>query len=263
MKICVKTETHSEGKYLVVRRDGTIPLWPHFVLGGDDPSSPAALRAYAGEAERRGFDKEYVQSIRELADDFVLRKGKGDPDAPPHRVDNPAILALMRRKKTFDETLSQLRDRGADESTVYFYEREFYCLSNFSAFRVVYQDVDFDTAESAYHYQKFRGAKEIQDKILAARSAHDAFKIAQENEASIHEGWNLIRVNTMAQILVAKASQHEYVRRKLIETGDRKLVENSWRDGFWGVGEDGKGENVLGRIWMDIRTAGFGFKTFS
>ena len=26
-----------EGKFLVTRRDGTIPKWPHFVLGGRDP----------------------------------------------------------------------------------------------------------------------------------------------------------------------------------------------------------------------------------
>ena len=47
--------------------------------------------------------------------------------------------------------------------------------------------------------------------------------------------------------------QHEYVRRKLLETGRRDLVEDSWRDGFWGWGEDRVGKNMLGRLWMDIR----------
>jgi hypothetical protein len=35
MKVWVKTEIAPEGKYLVVRRDGTIPSWPHFVLVPD------------------------------------------------------------------------------------------------------------------------------------------------------------------------------------------------------------------------------------
>lgn len=30
-------------KFLVLRRDGTIPDWPWFVLGGEDPMAPGAL----------------------------------------------------------------------------------------------------------------------------------------------------------------------------------------------------------------------------
>ena len=67
MKIWAKTEEFKEGKYLVVRRDGTIPSWPHFVLGGDDENAPAALRAYADSAERNKLDPDYVASVRELA----------------------------------------------------------------------------------------------------------------------------------------------------------------------------------------------------
>jgi hypothetical protein len=105
MKIWAKTKEFQEGKYLVVRRDGTIPHWPHFVIGGDDPNASAALRAYADEAEKNKLDPEYVASIRELADDFEARvkaiasgemQGKADPDAPPHRKDNPAIIEMMR-----------------------------------------------------------------------------------------------------------------------------------------------------------------------
>lgn len=97
MKIWRKTEAYSEGKYLVVRRDGTVPDWPHFVLGGDDPCVPAALRTYADEAAKQGYDPEYVQSIREQADEFETRTGgKADPDSGPHRTDNPAVIAMMR-----------------------------------------------------------------------------------------------------------------------------------------------------------------------
>jgi hypothetical protein len=67
------------------------------VLGGNDPSTPAALRAYADDAEPRELDPEYIASIRELAEDFAKRdNGEADPDAGPHRKDNPAIIKLMR-----------------------------------------------------------------------------------------------------------------------------------------------------------------------
>ncbi len=99
MKIWVKSEEASEGKFLVVRRDGSKPAWPHFVLGARDPAAPVALRAYATECERLGLDAEYVESLRELATDFeeyLKQEGPGDPEAPPHRVDDPDVIAAMR-----------------------------------------------------------------------------------------------------------------------------------------------------------------------
>lgn len=87
-----------EGKFLVVRRDGSIPAWPHFVLGARDPAAPAALRAYADAADAHGMDAEFAQSVREIADEFEVyraREGRGDPDAPPHRHDNGAVVDLM------------------------------------------------------------------------------------------------------------------------------------------------------------------------
>lgn len=91
-----------EGKYLVLRRDGSVPMWPFMVFGAKDPAAPTALRAYADEAERLGFDQQYVSDVRRLADEFTAylkAMGTGDPDAPPHRKDDPAVIAKMRQGK--------------------------------------------------------------------------------------------------------------------------------------------------------------------
>jgi hypothetical protein len=99
MKIWAKTDEFKEGKFLVVRRDGSVPHWPHFVLGARDMASPIALRAYADAAEKMGYDPEYVASIRELAEDFVAyctKEGTGDPEAAPHRTDNHDVIEAMR-----------------------------------------------------------------------------------------------------------------------------------------------------------------------
>lgn len=100
MKVWAKTDGEvREGKFLVVRRDGSIPCWPHFVMGGRDPAVPAALRAYAAEGERLGYDPAFVNSVRELADDYDAyraREGNGDADAGPHRKDDPEVIAIMR-----------------------------------------------------------------------------------------------------------------------------------------------------------------------
>lgn len=86
-------------KFLAVRRDGTVPDWPYLVIGARDPAAPAALRAYADEAERLGMDPEYVNDIRGQAGDFERYRrehGDGDPDAPAHRPDDPETVTRIR-----------------------------------------------------------------------------------------------------------------------------------------------------------------------
>jgi ribA/ribD-fused uncharacterized protein len=140
------------------------------------------------------------------------------------------------------------------DERVCFYENEFYPLSNFSAFTLQWCGYRFDTSEAAYHWMKFSDARpEIQEAIRMAPSAHEAFKLAEQYRSEVRRDWYTIRHDVMRKILRAKVEQHEYVRRKLLETGDRLLVENSWRDGFWGEGDDGRGLNWLGRLWMEIR----------
>lgn len=148
---------------------------------------------------------------------------------------------------------------------VRFYEHDFYILSNFSAFRLQWRGLNFDTSEAAYHWERFATgqggrspaigamANRIADQIRFAPSAHEAFKLAQENKSLQREDWDEVKVPTMRQVLFAKARQHEYVRRKLLATDWRELVEDSWRDDFWGWGENQDGKNWLGKLWMQVR----------
>lgn len=89
-----------EGKYpIVLRRDGSPVTTPYMVLLMRDPCFAAAMTAYADEAERRGFDPQYVADIREMvatAPDVLAALGPGDPDAPRHRTDDPVTLAWAR-----------------------------------------------------------------------------------------------------------------------------------------------------------------------
>ena len=53
--------------------------------------------------------------------------------------------------------------------------------------------------------------------------------------------------------LYAKFTQHEHLRKLLLETGDRKLIEHTSRDSYWGDGGDGSGQNKLGKLLMKLR----------
>ena len=161
-----------------------------------------------------------------------------------------AALAIDR----LEQELQSLR---VDVQSIDIYEREFYPLSNFSAFKVQWGDTLWDTSEHAYQASKFKRVKHgtwIRRQIRTALSAHDAFKVAEQYRDARRSDWDLVKVQIMRAILRSKAQQHEYVRRKLLETGDRQIIEKSWRDDYWGWGPNRDGANMLGKLWMEIRT---------
>lgn len=136
---------------------------------------------------------------------------------------------------------------------VLFYERRFYCFSNFSSFQVDIWDKTWMTSEHAYQAQKFITRADIQEKIQSARSAHDAKVIAREHAFFKHGGWEKEKLEVMEDVCRAKLEQHEFIQESLRQTGDRKIIEDSPEDAFWGWGPDQKGENHLGKIWMKLR----------
>ena len=139
------------------------------------------------------------------------------------------------------------------DTQIFFYEQDFYILSNFSAFGIWWKGHFFATSEAAYQWEKFSEHGDIQHYILYASSAHQAFKLAEGNKDKVRSDWDVVKVGIMWEILHAKVKQHEYVFRKLLATGDRELIEDSWRDDFWGWGPNRDGQNMLGKLWMEIR----------
>ncbi len=147
---------------------------------------------------------------------------------------------------------------------ILFYEGKWYFLSNFSAFAVELDGRVWMTAEHAYQAAKFRFTNRdwIIREIYEARSAHSAKQTARRYAEYVHPGWGKehpsigvrsAKLLNMEHILRAKIKQHEYVRRKLLETGVVELIEDSPTDAFWGRGPDWKGKNELGKLWMKLR----------
>lgn len=103
------------GKFLVLRRDGTVPDWSWFVLGAADPHAPDALIGYADSIldkedispEMESYALDINSTAAAFAKERMERKAaklkKGDPEAGPHRKDCPLIIALMKGEVTFEE----------------------------------------------------------------------------------------------------------------------------------------------------------------
>ena len=153
--------------------------------------------------------------------------------------------------------LEQYRDPWLGEkfeSVIGFYPREFYCLDNFSSFKVEYKGYVYASLEEAYQSAMFlTTAPEVAEKIKLCFSAHEAQKIAFENKSKQRSDWDEVKLEIMGDLVRLKVAQNPYVKKKLLETGEYLIVEDSPKDSFWGWGKDRNGQNNLGKIWMEVR----------
>ena len=109
------------------------------------------------------------------------------------------------------------------------------------------------TSEHYFQAQKFVGNSALQERIRTAPSARAAFDLARANSASVRSDWDTARFDAMMKALRAKFEQHPALRRMLLSTGTKKLVENAGaNDKFWGAG-DGSGNNLLGQMLEHVR----------
>ena len=153
--------------------------------------------------------------------------------------------------------LEKYRDKWLAEKVdefIGFYTREFFCLDNFSAFKFNYKDKLYSTVEHAYQSLKFKDtAPEIEEEIIDCNSPYDARKIAYEHADKFSKQWDNIKVELMEELLRAKMEQNPFVKKKLLETNNYLICEDSPIDDFWGIGKDRNGKNIMGKLWMKIR----------
>lgn len=152
--------------------------------------------------------------------------------------------------------LTQFRDPVLEISgnPIGFYEREFYVFSNFSSFQVVWRGRRWATSEHAYQAAHFfETAPELAEQIYSLPSAHEAYKLAKANASKAPADWEQIKCGIMEDICLQKLLQHPYIQHKLLQTGNRMLVEDSPTDDCWGWGAHRTGRNELGKIWMHLR----------
>lgn len=153
--------------------------------------------------------------------------------------------------------LEQYRDEWLAENVsefIGFYNREFFCLDNFSSFGFMYDGVYYQTVEHAYQSLRFKNiAPEIEKKIIQCYSAYEAQKIAYDNIDKQVPNWGTIKVLIMENLLKAKLGQNPYVKKKLLQTKNYLICEDSPKDSFWGIGPDRNGQNQLGKLWMKLR----------
>ena len=124
----------------------------------------------------------------------------------------------------------------------------------------------FNNSEQAFMWTKAKFFKddEIADKILHEPDPRENKKLGRLVKNYNDIEWNKRRVAAMLSVNILKYMQNPDYMQELLKTGDRILVEASPYDTIWGVGlhytdplildeKNWRGENLLGRVLMDIR----------
>lgn len=131
---------------------------------------------------------------------------------------------------------------------------EYGFLCNFSAHGFVLKDLYWPSVEHFFQAQKFAGT-DREEKIRNARSPKEAKELGQTRKLKIRADWEDVKVDIMRSALMAKFTTHPDIRSAIIATGDEELVENAPTDYFWGCGQLGGGQNMLGILLMETRSA--------
>ncbi|MCA9328616.1 NADAR family protein [Candidatus Saccharibacteria bacterium] len=141
-----------------------------------------------------------------------------------------------------------------DDRAVYWFSSPFDPLNNWSAHALNVYGKVFHTLEHAYHYQKFVDDNpDIADEVANSPSPWAAMRVARKHAEKVRSDWHDAKVAAMESLLREKLRQNEDVAMILKKTGSRDIVENSPWDDFWGVGPNGGGQNMMGKLWVKIR----------
>ena len=82
----------------------------------------------------------------------------------------------------------------------------------------------------------------------------EAARLGRSRKVSIRKDWEKLKDGVMHLAVSKKFTQHGDLAELLVSTNNRKLVERTVNDDYWGDGGDGMGKNMLGRILMAVRT---------
>jgi ribA/ribD-fused uncharacterized protein len=149
------------------------------------------------------------------------------------------------------------------EKYVFFYTNEF---SNFHPVKYKKDEITFSSSEQGFMYDKamFFGDMEIANQIKQKNiKPLKAKQLGRKVRGFNNETWETVREKFMYDNCYGKFSQNKHLKKKLLETQGKQLVEASSKDKIWGIGHNMKfaphsnpkywGLNLLGKTLDKVR----------
>jgi N-glycosidase YbiA len=131
----------------------------------------------------------------------------------------------------------------------YYRKKTWGWLSNFERSPQIVDELIYPTNEHYYQSQKAKDPK-VQEWIRQAPSAWLAMKAGRSlRDKEKHETWEQSKFAIMKKGLLAKFSQNQELKERLLATKDSSIHEDSPTDLIWGI----KGKDMLGKLLMEVR----------
>lgn len=140
------------------------------------------------------------------------------------------------------------------------FEGRYHFLSNFYLCKVEHQGIVYPSVEHFYVAMKSNDEQLVDGKYYTTGDLREfvaTIPTATEvkrfgRKLKLRKDWDIKKIEVM-NFGVREKFKNELLKKLLLETGNEELIEgNWWNDKFWGVC-DGKGENHLGKILMEVR----------
>ncbi len=114
------------------------------------------------------------------------------------------------------------------------------------------------TSEALYQACRFPNLPEVQKLIIGQASPMTAKMKSKPFRKDSRPDWDELRIDIMRWCLRVKLAQHlDKFGELLLSTDDQPIVEESYRDQFWGAkptnSETLVGTNMLGRLLVEVR----------
>ena len=162
-------------------------------------------------------------------------------------VDNLLRICNIPLKENKASAFTNNRYRS--QKRIYFRGHEhplsnFYTIKGFSM-----NGIPFATTEAAYVYEKamHHNLDETAEKARKCRTGLQAKRLGDDIETDAR--WQHRKVDVMDNIIRWKLKVCPAVRKTLLDSEDRELIEDTPHE-FWGRGKSDTGENMLGELWM-------------
>lgn len=126
------------------------------------------------------------------------------------------------------------------------------CFSNFAPYGFKIDGIYWRTVEHYFQAQKFEDIV-LQEKIRNTISPMEVALMGRDRSNPLRKDWDKIKDNVMKKAVLEKFKQNDEIKKILLHTKDRKIIEHTSNDFYWADGGDGSGKNKLGIILMEVR----------
>jgi hypothetical protein len=125
-------------------------------------------------------------------------------------------------------------------------------LGTFSRHSIFLEDLEWPSVEHYYQAMKFEDT-EYRERIRRADHPKKARKLGRTRWKQRRKDWKEVKVTVMTRGVYIKCRTHPEIAEALLATDDTQLFENSNYDYFWGCGRDRRGNNMYGKVLMNVR----------